>query len=214
MTQTKFWNRPHSWFSVVCMLCINLLWVASAYSYTPPPPSYQPPSVITIIENIAQAVPALQFFTTALAYVLGFWSVYSGLLQLKKLAEARTMGGGDAKMSGPLLYIFVGAALIYLPSSIRSGMSTFWANPNPYQYDTGATDAWSIFVSACFNIIQLIGVIAFIRGLIILSHLGSHGGGQQATAGRAIAHIVGGIFLIDMYDFLQAVFATFGLQMP
>lgn len=206
--QTKFFNRSHTWFIIVCMFVVNFLFVNAAYSGATN--TYQELSVITIIENIAEAVPSLMFFTTALSYVLGFWSVYSGLLQLKKAAEGRTMMSGDAKMSGPLLYIFVGAALIYLPSSVQSGMSTFWVNPNPYAYDTGGTDAWSIFVSACFNIIQLIGVIAFIRGLIILSHLGGQGG-HQATFGRAMAHIVGGIFLIDMYDFLVAVFTTFGL---
>ena len=68
------------------------------------------------------------------------------------------------------------------------------------------------FIAACFMIVQLVGVIAFIRGLMMLTKLGQ--GGQQASFGKVAAHIIGGVFCIDMYDFLQAVFATLGLEFP
>lgn len=175
------------------------------------PSAYAVPNVADMIVNIAKTVPQLMYFTTALAYVFGFWFIFHGLLLLKKYGMQRTQMSGDASLTPPLLNIFVGAALIYLPSSVQSGMSTFWTNPNPYGYDTTSSEEWDTFVGACFMIIQLVGVIAFMRGLMMLTKLGQ-GGGQQAGFGRAAAHIVGGIFCIDMYDFLQAVFATLGLE--
>ncbi len=176
------------------------------------PSAYAIPNLADMIENIAKAVPALMYFTTALAYVLGFWFIFHGLLLLKKFGMQRTQMSGDASLAGPLLSIFVGAALIYLPSTVRSGMSTFWTEPNPYQYDMGDKPEWQTFIEACYLIIQLVGVIAFIRGLIMLTKLGQ--GGQQASAGKAAAHIIGGIFCIDMRDFLRSVFETFGLSLP
>lgn len=208
MMQNRLPNQPSSpWISIICFCFLaNLVGLtpvhAAAFSGVP--------NVATMIENIAETVPSLMLFTTALSYVIGFYFVFHALLLFKKFAEQRTQMSGEAKMAGPLLYLFVGAALIYLPSAVRSGMTTFWVAPHPYGYETGSTDAWAIFIGACFNIIQLIGVIAFIRGLVILAHVGT-GGGQQATVGRAAAHIIGGIFCIDIYDFVNAVFITFGL---
>ncbi len=184
------------------------LFVISYFMFMPS--AYAVPNVAEMIQNIAKTVPELMYLTTALAYVFGFWFIFHGLLLLKKYGMQRTQMSGEASLTGPLLHIFVGAALIYLPSTVRSGMSTFWTEPNPYGYET-ASEEWNTFVAACFMIIQLVGVIAFIRGLMMLTKLGQ-GGGQQASFGRAAAHIVGGIFCIDMYDFLQAVFETLGLQ--
>ncbi len=168
------------------------------------------PNVAQMIRNIAETVPNLMYFTTALAYVFGFWFIFHGIILLKKYGMQRTQMSGDANLGPPLVSIFVGAALIYLPSTVQSGMSTFWTNPNPYGYETSSSEEWNTFVAACFMIIQLVGVIAFMRGLMMLTKLGQ-GGGQQASFGRAAAHIVGGIFCIDMYDFLNAVFETLGL---
>lgn len=168
-------------------------------------------SVATMIENIANTIPDLMLFTTALAYVMGFFFVFNGLMHLKKYGESRTMMSSEAHLKGPLIYLAVGAALIYLPSSVQVGLGTFWENPMPYAYDTGQTDPWSELYNACFLIIQLIGTIAFIRGLIILTHMGGHSS-QPGTFGRAMAHMIGGILCIDLYDFVQAIFTTLGIS--
>ncbi|MDA8561921.1 hypothetical protein N9L02_02270 [Gammaproteobacteria bacterium] len=169
------------------------------------------PSVDEMIKSFAESVPQIMSFVTALGYVLGIWFVFHGIILLKKYGMQRTQMSGDASMTPSLLSIFVGAALIYLPSSVRSGLQTFWTDPNPYGYNVDAENEWVDFYQACFMIIQLIGVIAFIRGLVMVTKLGAQGGGQQGGFGRAMAHIVGGIFCINMYGFLQAVFNTFGL---
>src|SRR5437016_3212930 len=90
------------------------------------PSAYAVPNVAEMIQNIAESVPQLMYFTTALAYVFGFWFIFHGILLLKKYGMQRTQMSGDASLAPPLLSIFVGAALIYLPSSVQSGMSTFW----------------------------------------------------------------------------------------
>lgn len=162
-----------------------------------------------MVKNIAATVPELMLFVTAFSYVMGFFLVFNGMMHLKKFAEQRTMMSGDHKWSVPLLSLFAGAALIYLPSAVQSGMTTFWLDPKPYAYDLNNGEEWNTFISACFQIIQLVGVIAFIRGLLVVTHLGGHGG--QATFGKALALMVSGVFCIDMYDFITAVFNTLGL---
>jgi len=170
------------------------------------------PNVAEMIENIANTIPQLKYLVFAISYVMGFYFIIHGVLLLKKYGLQRTNMSGDASMTPAMLYLFVGAALIYLPSTIFAGIGTFWSDDSPYKYDTGGSSEWDEFYNACFLIIQLIGIIAFIRGLVMLTKLGGSGGGQQGGGpGKAAAHLVGGIFCINLYPFIEAVFTTLGL---
>lgn len=175
----------------------------------PPPPSVSVPTAESMVANIANQVPAVMKFTTALAYVLGFYFVFFGLLKLKQYGEARTQMSSDHSIKGPLIYLGIGAALIYLPTTVEVGLTTFWTNPNPYGYVT-QTDQWGQLYKTVFLIIEVLGVIAFIRGLVILSGLG--GQAQQGTLGRGLTHVIGGIFCINLYQFVQVVMSTLGIQ--
>jgi hypothetical protein len=88
-------------------------------------------------------------------------------------------------------------------------MSSFWNNPNPYVY-TEQQDQWSQFINVCYLVLQFIGTLAFIRGLVILSHMGS--GHQQGQVSRGLTHIIGGVFCINIYQFLQVIFNTIGVN--
>ena len=163
----------------------------------------------SMLVNLSTEIPNLMRFVTALAYVMGFFFVFKGILSLKEFGESRTMMSSQHSLSTPLLYLFVGSALIYLPSTVQTGLSTFWDTPDIYGYVSSGGDPWDELINACFMVIQLIGVIAFIRGLIILTHLG--GQGQPGQFGRAMAHIVGGILCLNLYQFLQAIVSTLGI---
>ena len=134
--------------------------------------------------------------------------IIRGIVKLKHAGEARTMMSQEHNLTGPIAQITVGALLIYLPSAVQMGMSTFWANPNPYGY-VEQKDQWTQVINICYLIVQFIGTLAFIRGLVILSHIG--GGHQQGQVSRGITHIIGGIFCINIYQFIQVIFNTIGI---
>ena len=163
-----------------------------------------------MLKRITDQFPSLMRMVTAFAYVAGFYFTFAGIVKMKHLGESRTMMSREHSVAGPLIYLFVGAALIYLPSAVDTGMSTFWSEPNPYGY-LDEDDQWSGIILACFSAVQLFGTIAFIRGLIILSHLAGQGGGQQQSLGKGLTHIVGGIFCINIYEFVKVVLATIGV---
>lgn len=167
------------------------------------------PNLATMLTNFATAVPNLMRMVTAGAYVMGMYFVMAGVMGMKHFGEMRTMMSQEHGVTGPLVEVFIGAAMLYLPSTIRTGLSTFWVSTEPYAYLTGATDQYTTFINACYSIIQLIGVVAFIRGLMILQKVGS-GKGQQDTLGKAIAHIGGGVLCINMYNTIQMLEATVG----
>ena len=173
------------------------------------------PDAGKMLQNLIAQVPEVMRLVTALAYVMGFFFVYKGLMEFKKFGEQRTQMSGEHHIMGPLSYLFVGAMLIFLPSSVWVGINTFWAQtPNIYAYETSnSTDAWSSMTDAVYLLVQLIGTISFIRGLVILTHLGSqHGSSQPGTMGRAFAHIVAGILCINLYGFVQMISSTLGIQ--
>lgn len=186
-----------------------------SFGATPPPipPTTTPsdiPDLATMINNISKTVPNFMALVTAIAYVLGFVFSIKGVVELKHFGESRTMMSKEHGIGTPLIYLAVGAALFYLPTTIEVGISTFWESTSPFSYVADPKDEWSSLIQSAFLLIQLIGVVSFIRGLVILSHTGG-GGGQQGSFGRALTHIIAGIFLINMYAFLQVVFNTFAL---
>lgn len=164
------------------------------------------PNAEVMIRNFASVTPQLTKLATALAYVMGMGIMAKGVVGLKHVGEMRTMASREHSLKGPLLSLFVGAALCYLPSSVQVGLSTFWADPNPYGYLKESTDTWAQLTKAVFQIVQLVGGIAFIRGLLMLSHLGE--GHQQGALGKAMAHIIGGVFCINMYQLVQVITNT------
>lgn len=167
-------------------------------------------SIATMITNLSASIPNLMQLVTAIGYVLGMFFVIKGVIGLKEYGENKSQRGGEHHgIKHAIILILIGTALIYLPSSVRVGLSSFWSNPTPYAYYQDVNDSWAELINSVFMIVQLIGTIAFIRGLIMLTRgaQGQHQGGF----GKSMTHMVGGILCINMYQFLQAVFNTLGL---
>lgn len=163
-----------------------------------------------MLANIVSQLPALTRMVTAIAYVMGMGFIIASVMKFKLYGEARTMMSQQHHLTQPLVFLAVGTLLLYLPSAINSTLSTFWANPNPYGYVADERD-WTRAVGQCVLVIQFFGLIAFIRGLVIISHLGGHHGGQGGL-GKGVTHVIGGIFCINIYQFVKLVMFTLGLE--
>jgi uncharacterized membrane protein HdeD (DUF308 family) len=169
------------------------------------------PSAATMLENFSETVPQFMQMVTAMAYVLGMFFIYRGVTALKAFGESRTQMSRQHELKGPIVLMTVGTLLLYLPTSVQSGLSTFWTDANPYGYVDEAPDQWSALYQDCFMVIQLIGTVSFIRGLVIMSHL-SEQSSQPGTLGRGVTHIIAGILCINLYDFLNAIATTLGVS--
>lgn len=169
------------------------------------------PDVATMLINFSEAVPNLMRLVTALAYVMGFFFIMKGIMSLKQFGEQRSTSSSshEHSLAKPLMIITVGALLLYLPASVQTGLSTFWTSPNPYGYLPSSDNNWLSLIDSVFMVIQLVGVIAFMRGLVKLTHTTGHG--QPGEFAKAMAFIISGILCINMYQFLQTIFTTLGL---
>jgi hypothetical protein len=167
-------------------------------------------TVADMLANLSTTVPQFMQLVTATAYVMGMFFIYKGVIALKEFGESRTQGSAHHELKGPVILMGVGTLLLYLPSSVQAGLSTFWTDANPYGYLTETTDQWTATYQDCFIVIQLIGTISFIRGLVILTQLSGQGA-QPGTFSRGLTHIIAGALCINLYDFLTAINGTFGI---
>jgi intracellular multiplication protein IcmC len=168
------------------------------------------PDASTMLANFTATVPQFMQLVTATAYVMGMYFIYKGVVGLRAFGESRTQMSGQHELKGPVILMTVGTFLLYLPTSVQAGLSTFWTDSNPYGYLTETTDQWTTMYQDCFMIVQLLGTVSFIRGLVILTHLSGQGA-QPGTLGRGVAHIVAGTLCINLYDFLNAINGTLGI---
>lgn len=207
MLSTRFTFKSFPSFLTVAGIFL-LLFTSPAYAITFTPSGV--PDIATMLINLSNDLPNFMRLITAFAYVMGFYFVVKGLMEFKHFAEMRSMMSQEHGIMKPISFLVAGSLLIYLPATVQTGLSTFWTNPTPYQYISDAADTWGQLLNAVFMVIQLIGVIAMIRGIIMLTHLGGHGG-HQGGFGKALTFIVAGLLCINVYQFLQAVFSTLGL---
>jgi len=195
-------------FGFLCMFTIVFLSVP-AYAQSSLVTNLNTLSAQTMLTNIQNNLPDLTKMVTAFAFVIGMAMVIMGIMQLKHVGEMRMQMSHEHHLGKPLLMIAMGTMLIYLPSAVQVGMSTFWSTPNPYGYNL-QSDQWQQTINVCIAIVQFIGIVSFIRGLILLSH--ASGGHQQNAFMKGLMHVIGGIFCINIYQFVQVILGTLGIQ--
>lgn len=185
------------------------------------PPAYadacstDPNSALCVLENISNQLPALNTLLLALAYIIGMYFIILALFMLRRMGESRTMMSQEHSLKGPLLYLVIGACLMSLPSAFRVVTLSFFSESlqYPYSYVVDQTSQWCEILKIAYNVVYFVGLIAFIRGLIMLSHLGAQHG-QQGGLAKGLTHIIGGIFCMNMQQFLTIIFATLGQENP
>lgn len=198
-------KRPYLFFFITA-LCLGGVFCSPAYAFQI---DLSKTSAVTIINNLATQIPYLMRLVTGIAYIMGLVFIIIGVFRMKHLGEMRTMMSHEHSIKTPLIYLMIGTALLYFPTTIDVALSTFWSQPNPYGYKENKGQ-WDSFFQSVFLILQLVGTIAVIRGFLILTQLGSQGQHGGGAFGKGITHIVGGIFCINMYQFIKAIMELLG----
>ena len=188
-------------------LLLSLLVIPSAFAA----------SSADIMNNLSRFIPSLISLVMVFSYVSGMWMIFSSLLLFRKGAQGPMMGG-QTDLKGPLTYLLVGSVLLYVASAydIVSGsifgdlvnspfsnsqidLSNAGIGSELFGYgNSGLGDQWGRFSNTLMMIVQFIGFISFIRGWFIIAKLGQSGGQQQASLGKGMTHIIGGVLAINM----------------
>ena len=137
----------------IVIACVLATSVFAADAATTVPVS-GPPSAQAMLANIAEELPSIMRLVTAIAYVLGIYFIFYAVLKLKQYGEMRSQMSHERHLQGSIVLFVAGALLLYLPTSVEIGLSTFWTNPSPYGYMT-QTNPWGDFIKDVFLVMQM-----------------------------------------------------------
>lgn len=166
-----------------------------------------------ILNNIAQSIKPVEHLITGASYLIGVAFLFKAIYTLKSYGEARTMMSSNASLKEPVTYLIVGALLIYFPTTLSLIMQTTFNYNTVLQYapvssQNGALEALFGTGSAVGRpltmLIQVIGLVSFIRGWVLIAKSSSQGQ-QQGGAGKGLVHVFGGILAINIVGTLTII---------
>ena len=168
------------------------------------------PTGISMMEAFRANFPGLTQFLTALCYLLGMWAGVSALL----LAQRRQRHDGGATHRAILMRAALCALFLYLPAAIGSGQETLFGAPTISSYSPGSavSEPGRQALDTVIAFVRLVGLWAFMWGWVLLDRAHARGHYEPALGNKAVAHLVGGAFCINIVATLQGLAQTFGLE--
>ena len=169
----------------------------------------------SILDNLTPSLLQLEKLVTGSAYLIGVMFLIKGIMALKHAGEGKSNASQGHLMKEPILYLTSGAMLIYFPSAMDMILQTVYGSDEILSYN--ALESGNPIVDALFGssglfggslviFIQLIGLIAFVKGWVMLAKSANQqGGGQQGGIGKAGMHIFGGILAINIVQTINII---------
>jgi intracellular multiplication protein IcmC len=170
-------------------------------------------SQVDILTNIANSLAPVERLITGGAYLMGCAFIFKAIYSLKIYGEAKTMMSSNTSLKEPLSYLLVGAVFIYFPTAFEMLLQTSFGYSNVLQYapvnsSNQAIDTLFGSGSAVGRplslIIQVIGLIAFVRGWVLIARSASQGQ-QPGGTGKGLMHVFGGILAINIVGTLNMI---------
>jgi intracellular multiplication protein IcmC len=166
-----------------------------------------------ILNNLANSLAPVQRLITGGAYLMGCAFLFKAIYCLKMYGEARTMQSSSTSVKEPIVYLVVGSLLIYFPTGLHIVMQTTFGYQNVLQY--APVNSSNQALSTLFGsgsvvgkpltmLIQVIGLIAFVRGWVLVARSASQGQPPGGT-GKGLVHVFGGILAINIVGTLNMV---------
>ncbi len=188
--------------------------------------------VTDIMQNLRKILNPMMVLLLTASFLSGILFLLRGFLMLKAFAMPLTQASKPGEIAGPLVYIFVGTVLIYIPSStdvlsntlFGSNVDSIFSNSgNSYSVNlqnmgkasdqilgyapVSVEGQWAALIDTIVLYMQFIGFLAFMRGWFIVAESGQPGT-QPGSISKGVIHIVGGLLAINFLPLVNAVHNT------
>lgn len=199
--------------STVLLTLLAMLAPASALAATKLGPFYIPDLDI-LLQNINTQLPYLWQLMTAASYFLGFYCIFKSVYQLKQYGQGISMMSQQHSITGPVIMFVMGAALIWVPSSIKSMLITVFGNDNILSYGafTDVDPSFNLMGTVLTSIVSFVGLVAFIRGLLMFYHIGEGKNQQNQSFSKAFTHLIGGALALNVVGTASVIGSTLGIN--
>lgn len=168
------------------------------------------PTIYDMLESIASSMLSMSNLAMVFAYMAGLISIITSLYKLRTYGDFRVMMFQGVDLKGPFGGIIFGALLLWLPSTLMTVTATFWGVSEPIGYDNTGYSIYDETIAVCTEIIEFVGLVAFIRGLMLMARVGQQGM-QPGTFAKALTHVVGGIMAYHIGATLDVFRNTLGI---
>ncbi len=154
--------------------------------------------------------------TSWAAYFVGIGCMMNGVY---RLAQAGQAASGRAPSTKGTVGYLVGGALLWSAGELMDAITTSLfgtADPGQFSSLTYApagldTTAVNNAVAAAFAFVEVLGWIAFVRGIFLLVKIANSGPGERTHA-HAFTHIVFGAAAVNMYKVVEVVQNSLGVS--
>ena len=169
------------------------------------------PDIVTMLENLDKSIPYLFYMVGGLTYLFGITLVLSAIWKFKKWGEGVSMvAQKDARE--PIMHLAIGVLLIFAPSTMRTLLVTVFGTGSIFSYIPTIPDlSWQLASDTVIAIVQFVGFVAIVRGLLHL-HKAVGGQAQQNMFSKGIIHLVGGVLSMNIVGTKDILYSTLGLS--
>jgi len=134
---------------------------------------------------------------TGITYLIGLTFAFRAIYALKLYGEARTMMSNHANMKIPAIYTFVAAVFMYLPTAVGTANQALFGSDVPLSYHSTLINPSQLYMTGLLAFVRVVGLISFVRGWMFLAAHAQQGG-HQNSVGKALTHIIGGVFAYNI----------------
>lgn len=169
---------------------------------------------LQMLIHLSNSYPAITKLIYAASYIMGLGFMIKAIYSMKQYGEQRSMMSTQTSLKGPITLVVVAAVLLYLPSALHTMIMTGFGHEYILQYQTSPSNPLGqAGMYALVYLIQIVGLVSFIRGWVYLAQ-GASGGQGQHTTGKALTHIIGGLLAINIVELTNILWNSFGFQPP
>jgi hypothetical protein len=167
-----------------------------------------------IINMVYDIRSPMVFILSVLAILMGIFLIFRGLLKASKFGQERT-----TSIPHILWDVVAGTMLYTLGTSMNTIMTAIFGDgtmggsgialANLATDGNGNTEGLQNAVYAALTFVQLIGMVIFIRGWLLLKDGADYSGSGKDKIVQGLSHIVCGVLAVNIYRFLDVTNATF-----
>jgi len=163
--------------------------------------------------SLTESFDNFYWLISAFCYVGAFVLLMSSIRKLSLVSASN--GRGDQTYGGVLAAMVFGVLLAWIPELITSVSCTAAIAQEEarsvldYRPSTASSNE---YVNAIFDLLRLIGIIAFIKSIFMMRQIAGGLAPREITWGSAFWMMIGGIACYNIVPVIEVMAATFGLS--
>lgn len=172
-------------------------------------------TMLSMLQNLQQTLTPVWQMLVSLCYLSGVILLTLGVFKFKKYGQMTVMMSSGANLSEPMSYFIAGLILLFFPFMLDSLLSTFWGSgytsDSILAYQSGDNQGLRAYLQPIMEVVEVVGLGAFIRGVYMLSKTGSQSGSQQNSLSKGLMHMLGGVLAININGTIDVLRNSFGV---